>query len=91
LIRSGQVCLVIDEPHDCEAAEECLAAIGRIYTGGTPPVNQAMREDVEVTLLVAAWFRSHPDELQRTLSLDEVKDRLKPMLRDHRNGPTSPF
>ena len=59
---------------DRAAAEECLAAIERIYT---PPVNQAMREDVEMTLLVASWFRSRPDELQRTLSPEDVKERLR--------------
>jgi excinuclease ABC subunit C len=90
LIRSGQVCLAIDEPHLCEAAEECLAAIERIYAGRTPPVNQVMREDMEMTLLVASWFRSRPDELQRTLSPEEAKERLKPMLRDYCSSPTSP-
>ena len=91
LLRSGQVCRAADEPHDREAAEECLAAIERIYTGGTPPVNQVVREDVEMTLLIASWFRSRPDELQRTFSPEEAKERLEPMLRDHRDGPTSPF
>ncbi len=78
-IRRGQVQLAIDEPHSRLAADECLAAIERIYTGGTPSVNQAMREDVEMTLLIASWFRSRPDELQRTLSPDEVKERLRAM------------
>ncbi len=73
-IRRSQVHLAIDEPQDRAAAEECLAAIERIYT---PPVNQAMREDVEMTLLVASWFRSRPDELQRTLSPEEVQERLR--------------
>ena len=36
-----------------------------------------MREDVEMTLLVASWFRSRPDELQRTLSPEEVQERLR--------------
>ena len=75
-IRHGQVHLAIDEPHDRVAADECLAAIERIY----PSVNQAMREDVEMTLLIASWFRSHADELQRTLSPDEAKERLRIMV-----------
>jgi excinuclease ABC subunit C len=77
LVRRGQVCLAIDEPHDRETSEECLAAIERIYVGGAPPVTQATREDVEMTLLVASWFRSRPDELQRTLPPEEVRERLR--------------
>ena len=77
LVRRGQVCLAIDEPHDRETAGECLAAIERIYVRGTPPVNQATREDVEMTLLVASWFRSRPDELQRAFPPEEVKERLR--------------
>jgi excinuclease ABC subunit C len=76
-VRRGQVHLAIDEPHDRETAEDCLAAIERIYVGGTPSVNQALREDVEMTLLVASWFRSRPDELQRTLSPELVQGRLQ--------------
>ena len=77
LIQRGQIHAVVDEPRDRRAAEECLALMGRIYTSSTPPVTQAMQDDVEVTLLVAAWFRSRPHELQRTLLPEEVKERLR--------------
>jgi hypothetical protein len=79
LVRRGQVCLAIDGPHDRATAEECLAAIERIYVGGTRPIDRATREDVEMALLVASWFRSRPDELQRTFSPEEVQKRLRAM------------
>jgi hypothetical protein len=49
----------------------------RIYTSSTRAVTQAMQEDVEVTLLVAAWFRSHPHELQRTILPEAAEERLR--------------
>jgi len=76
-VRRGQVCLVIDEPRDREAAEGCLLAIERMYTGGSLPVNQAVREDVEMTLLIATWFRSRPDEIQQAIPPEKVKERLR--------------
>ena len=71
-IRRGQVCLAIDEPRNRRAARECLAAIARIYADDAPPAADAPREDVEMTLMVASWFRSRPEELQRTLSPEGI-------------------
>jgi len=77
LIRRGQVHAVVDEPRERRAAEECLGMMGRIYTSGTLPITQMMQEDVEVTFLVAAWFRSHPHELQRTILPEAAEERLR--------------
>lgn len=77
LIQCGQVHAVIAEPRERLAAEECLALMERIYTSSTRAVTQAMQEDVEVTLLVAAWFRSHPHELQRTILPEAAEKRLR--------------
>jgi excinuclease ABC subunit C len=77
LIQRGQVHAVIDEPRERRAAEECLALMERIYTSSTLPIAQAMYEDVEVTLLVAAWFHSRPHELQRTLLPESAEERLR--------------
>jgi excinuclease ABC subunit C len=71
-IRRGQACLAINEPRNRKTVAECLAVIERIYAGNTPPSIDATREDVEMTFLVASWFRSHPGELQRTLSPEGV-------------------
>jgi len=68
---------VVDEPRDRACADTCLVAIERIYKGGTPPVNHAMREDVEMTHLIASWFRSRPYELQRTILPEAIQARLR--------------
>jgi excinuclease ABC subunit C len=77
VIHRGQVHAAIAEPRARETAEQCLALIERVYARSTSSVIQAMREDVEMTLLVAVWFRNHPDELQRTLSPEAAKERLQ--------------
>jgi excinuclease UvrABC nuclease subunit len=77
-VHSGQVCQVVEQPLGFEAAEQCLAAIERIYRSRRATVDQAMREDAEVTLLVASWFRSRPEELQRTFSIQAAMERLRP-------------
>jgi excinuclease ABC subunit C len=82
-IHCGQACFAIGEPKDREAVEECLSAIDRIYTSDT--VNQAIREDIETTFLVASWFRSRQDELQRTLSPETIKKQLRGMLVAYRD------
>jgi len=35
-----------------------------------------MRQDVEMTLLVAGWFRSRPNELQRTMPPEAAMEKL---------------
>jgi excinuclease ABC subunit C len=77
LIRCGHVNAVVDEPQERRAAEECLGMIGRIYTSGTLPVTQMMQEDMEVKFLVAAWFRSRPDELQHALLPEVAEAKLR--------------
>lgn len=77
LIQRGQVRAVIAEPRERRAADECLALMERIYRSSTRSVTQAMQEDVEVTLVVAAWFRSRQHELQRRISPEAAEERLR--------------
>jgi excinuclease ABC subunit C len=74
-IRRGQVQLVREAPQSREDCAQCLAALKRIYATGSVPLDQATREDAEMTLLVTGWFRSRPDELRRTLSPEAVASR----------------
>jgi hypothetical protein len=74
LIRHGQVVAVIDEPRDGPAAKRCLNAVEQTY--GCGPL-AGMREDVEMTMLVAGRFRNYPDELRRAISPDASSDRLR--------------
>lgn len=77
LVQRGQVHAALEEPRDPQAVQRCLALLERVFTSGRRSATQTMREDAEMTLLVATWFRSRPDELQRTLSPDAAKERLR--------------
>jgi hypothetical protein len=77
LIYRGQLLAAIEEPQDRQAAEECLAMLERTYPSRTPPVTQPMREDAEMMLLVAGWFRSHPEELERPVLPETAKEGLR--------------
>ncbi len=77
LICRGQVVAAVDEPRECQTADQCLAVIEEIYGSGKSLAAQTAREDVEITLLVAGWFRSRPNELRRTLQWEAVKEELR--------------
>ena len=81
LVRGGQVQAAIREPRTRRPAEKCLAMIEQTYANNTLPIAEAMREDLEMTLLAAWWFGNRPKELQRTLSPAEAKERLRAILR----------
>ncbi len=76
-IRRGQAIAAIDEPVERQTAEQCLAMIEEHYGAGKSLASTAARDDVEMTLLVAGWFRSSPDELKRTLLPDKAKEKLR--------------
>jgi excinuclease ABC subunit C len=80
LIRRGQVIAAVDEPSDGRGAERCLQIVDRTYAKSAGLAE--LRDDVETTMLVAGRFRSHPDELRRTMSPDATKERLRTMCAD---------
>jgi excinuclease ABC subunit C len=77
LIRRGQTVAAIDEPVERRAAEHCLTAMEQVYGSGASLAQSAGREDVEMTMLVASWFRSRPEELKRTLLPARANKRLQ--------------
>jgi excinuclease ABC subunit C len=72
LIRQGLVAAVLPVACDAEVRQRAQASVQKVYS--IPP--QAGRflavEEVDQALLVAAWFRRHPEERQRTLSPEQV-------------------
>jgi excinuclease ABC subunit C len=67
LIRRGIVAAATPAPRDPQSAELCLKALDSVYGDG-PHVEATEREDWDVLLIVSAWFRRHPTELERTFS-----------------------
>jgi excinuclease ABC subunit C len=79
VINRGQVVAAVFEPRTQKAAAQCMAVIERVYARSTPSILD-MQEDLEMTLLVARWFRSRPEELSRTLPPDIAKEKLRAMI-----------
>jgi hypothetical protein len=74
LIRHGQVLAAVDEPRESLAAVQCLDLVEQTYDCAPPT---GARDDVEMTLLVAGWFRSRPEELRSTMSPNAAREWLR--------------
>ncbi len=65
LIDRGRVTAATPAPRTAGAARRCQRLIETVFgTEGGVPTD---RDDMEVLLLVAGWFKQHPAELERTL------------------------
>jgi excinuclease ABC subunit C len=66
LIDQGDVQAVIPEPHDSQSRKQARELIEKIYTQPrhAAPGNEHHADSI---LLVAAWFRKHPEEKHRLL------------------------
>jgi excinuclease ABC subunit C len=71
LIHQGQVRAAVSAPHDEASrhavAERIQATFHRAAPGAALPL-----DEVDGVMLVAGWFRRHPEERQRTLSPESV-------------------
>lgn len=65
LIRDGRVRAVVPAPRDDAGRTAAAAALTAVYGGGAsgPPGP----DEIDGVLLVAAWFRRHPAEEEKTL------------------------
>ncbi len=65
LIREGRVRAVVPAPRDDAGRTTAAAALTAVYGGGAsgPPGP----DEIDGVLLVAAWFRRHPAEEEKTL------------------------
>jgi excinuclease ABC subunit C len=72
LIRQGHAETVLPAPTDTPSRQAMAAVLEKIYP--TPPalVPPGPVEDVETVLLVAGWFRRHPEERTQTLGAAEA-------------------
>ena len=65
LIHHGRVRAVVPAPRDEKSRATAFAAIEAVYGGA--PAGPPGLEEIDGVLLVAAWFRRHPAEKERTL------------------------
>ena len=73
LIREGQIMAVQRGPGNSRARGECLMAIDAVFLRDNRTLVPIAPEDLDVVLLVAAWFRKHPGELAIVLSSEEAR------------------
>lgn len=71
LIRGGEVIGAVPSPAGDRNARRCLEALDNVYRTSGPPLE--FHDDLDSLLLVTAWFRARPEELQRTIDPDEAK------------------
>jgi excinuclease ABC subunit C len=72
LIRHGQVVAATAPPRHCASVQECLGLIRRVYSAGQSMPLEHRPEDLDMIHLMAAWFRDHPGEMERTLSPEDA-------------------
>ena len=62
LLHHGRVARVLAAPGDRETRRAAAAAIAEVYEDGAARGRLLALEEVDVVLLVAGWFRRHPEE-----------------------------
>ncbi len=67
VLDHGQVMAAMPGPTDRPTARQCLAVLERVYPGDRPRPAAEDVEDLDVILLIAAWFRRRPAELKQVL------------------------
>jgi hypothetical protein len=79
LIRQGEVATVVRAPRAGRPATQCLQALEEVF-GTVPSPALPARDDLDTLLLTMAWFRRHPAELARTLSIATAGEHCRSVL-----------
>lgn len=72
-IHRGQVVAAVASPRSRRSARQALQALEKAQPSGPARLDRATADDPDLIVLVSQWFHTHPEELQRTLSLDAAK------------------
>jgi excinuclease ABC subunit C len=67
LIHQGRVAAALAAPHDDTSRQAAMSRIEQVYHQAGPRSLAASPDEVSGVLLVAAWFRKHPEELERAM------------------------
>jgi excinuclease ABC subunit C len=78
LIRGGEVVGAVRSPIDPRRAERCLETLDQVYRTAGPPLDY--QDDLDSLLVVTAWFRAQPAELQRTIAPADARRRCREVL-----------
>jgi excinuclease ABC subunit C len=73
LIHHGRVAHVLPAPTDEAGRCTAVAAVEAVYGAEEARGRLLAADEVDGVLLAAAWFRRHPEELERTLTPDAAR------------------
>jgi excinuclease ABC subunit C len=73
LIHHGRVARVLPAPADEAGRRAAAAAVEAVYATEDARGRLLAADEVDGVLLVAGWFRRHPEERQRTLTPDAAR------------------
>lgn len=68
LIRKGRIVREMPHPKSRKSREKVAQAVEEVYAEADPGPRGMAPEDAAEILLVAQWFRLHPEERRRTLT-----------------------
>ncbi len=80
LVHQGHVVAVVEAPHSAASAQRACAALDRAFRAQPASDGFFPAEDPEMIQLVGAWFRTHPEELDRVLSADAARNTAKQLM-----------
>ncbi len=66
-LQHGRVVAAAPAPHDRRTAQRCRRLLEQVYPATSSDDAFSGLEDLDVLLLVATWFRHHPDQLATVL------------------------
>jgi excinuclease ABC subunit C len=69
LIRNGLVRAALPAPGDEESRQPARQKVAEVYQGQASSSGMPGIDEVDGVLLVAAWFRRHPEEMTRTIEV----------------------
>jgi excinuclease ABC subunit C len=72
LIHGARVLAALPAPKDATGKERARTAIEAAFRDGRAPWLREAYEHADGMMLVLAWFRKHPEEMQRTMTPEEA-------------------
>ena len=82
LIHGGRTVAAVPAPENSAASRRAAAQIEEVYRLESPADGGPLFEHFDGVLLVAAWFRRHPEERARTLQPAEALAQCRRAVRE---------
>jgi excinuclease ABC subunit C len=77
LIRNGYLAGVLRAPSDSVQAARCRRGLQRVFKTNDAVGGASVEEQLDFVRLVSSWFRFRPEELERTITVEEAIARTE--------------